>query len=221
MKRAASWRVLIILVVFVVTAGATFGVLHQRSHASGSPAMLLLATPLPVTVGAAPTPAEVEQAWSRAAPLNVHLAGGIAASIQIRAVYSATAVYFQLHWPDNGHDLAGPAVQQQRATVTWRRAEALGGCAVVCHVSFSSGRRIDSMQVVAPDVTASPFTVLLDQWNDGWWTLGYARPLVTSDVEDIQFTDLRRGYTFGLDVVAGQSSAHTMGEALTMQFAAG
>ncbi len=208
--------------VGVLIAVGLLGMLRQRDSASAAAAAaLLIAAPLPATVGVAPTTAEVVSAWQQAGPLNVPLAGGVATSIQVSAVYSAQAVYFRLHWPEALNNVPAPTVQQQQATVTWKRNEAIGGCAVVCHVSFSAGRWIDNMQVVAPDVTAAPFTVILDQWQDGWWTLGYSRPLVTPDVEDIQFSDLRRAYPFGLDIAEGAGSSHTHGEALTLRFAAG
>ena len=207
--------------VGLLIAVGVVGVLHQRANASATAASaLLVAAPLPAGVREAPTAAEVEQAWQQATPLNVALAGGLVTGIQVSAVYSAQVVYFRLHWPEALNNVPAPSVQQQQATMTWKRAEAIGGCAVVCHVSFSAGKRIDNLQVVAPDVTAAPFTVILDQWQDGWWTLGYSRPLVTADVEDIQFSDLRRTYPFGLDIAEGAGSSHTHGEALTLRFAA-
>ena len=51
----------------------------------------------------------------------------------------------------------------------------IGGCAVVCHTSFSTGQRISDLQMIVPDVSSRPFTLLLDTWHNGWWTLGYAR----------------------------------------------
>ena len=193
---------------------------HVHNSPVNASSALLIAAPLSADTAVSPSVAAIEQAWQQATPLNVPLAGGAITTMQVTAVYSAQAVYFRLHWPESLQNVPAPTVQQQQATMTWKRAEAIGGCAVVCHVSFSAGRRIDNMQVVAPDVTAAPFTVILDEWQDGWWTLGYSRPLVTPDVEDIQFSDLSRTYPFGLDIAEGAGSAHTHGEALTLRFAA-
>lgn len=216
--RLSKVRVALIAVAGVLIAVSVLGLLRHRVSAASASSALLIAAPLPAGESLTPTAAQIEQGWQQATPLNVPLAGGTVTGIQVTAVYSARAIYFRLHWPESVQTVPAPAVHQQQTTVTWKRAEAIGGCAVVCHVSFSAGRRIDNLQVVAPDVTAAPFAVILDQWRDGWWTLGYSRPLVTADVEDIQFSDLRRTYPFGLDIAAGAGSAHTHGEALTLRF---
>ena len=109
--------------------------------------------------------------------------------------------------------------QQQRATVTWKQAVATGGCAVSCHASFSRGTRIDSLQLVAPDIGADLPAPLVGGWQDGSWTLGYARPLVTANPVDVQFVNLGDTYHFGLDVDDGRLSSHTTGEELTLRFA--
>jgi len=167
--------------------------------------------------------AGVEAAWQAAPPLDLSLARGrvgeAALTVQVRAVYSPAALYLWLRWPDSS---APPTQeQQQRATVTWRRETAIGGCAVACHASFSTGRQITDLQLVALDVSGDAPTLLLGEWRDGWWTLGYRRALRTADPIEVQFTDLRRSYPFGLDFAAGQESVHTQGEALRLRFRGG
>lgn len=76
-------------------------------------------------------------------------------------------------------------------------------------------------QMIVPDVSGRPFTLLLDTWHNGWWTLGYARPLVTDSPMGIQFLDLRHTYHFGLDIASGDGSAHTRGEEVLLRFASG
>jgi len=212
---------LLAMALVAVAAVAALGVYRHdlNAPATASTAAMLVAAPLLPVTSAEPTPAEVEQAWDIAAPLNVRLSGGLALTIQVRAVYSPHSIYFWLRWPDTLRAPPSPTVQQQRATVTWRRGETIGGCAVACHASFSAGQRIDDVQLVAPDVTAAPFTLVLDQWRDGWWTLGYSRPLVTADPVDVQFSDLHSTYRFGLDVAENGDSAHTKGEELILRFA--
>ena len=164
---------------------------------------------------------QLQRAWAAAPPLNLSLAGTAGApalAVQLRAVYSVSTIYLWLHWPN---ELSGPAmtgVRQQRATLTWRRATAIGGCAVVCHASFSTGNRLDDLQVVALDVDDHSLHLLLGTWQDGWWTMGYSRPLTTSDPMDVQFGDLRRAYQFGVDVASGEASSHTGGESLLLRF---
>ena len=177
-------------------------------------------TAMPIAPAATnPSLADVEQAWRQATPLDLRLSGSLTLTVQMRAVYSPRAIYFWLRWPDNLVGTGATNIQQQRSTVTWRRATTIGGCAIVCHASSSSGARIDNVQMVAPDIDAQSFTVLLDQWRDGWWTLGYSRPLRTSSPVDVQFTDRERTYHFGIDVAEGSNSAHTQGEDLSLQFA--
>lgn len=195
---------------------------RQVSQRGADQAGVLEAVPLAPAAGA-PTLAAVKAAWQAAPPLNLTLGSGGAGTptfaVQARAVYTPTDLYLWLRWPEP----APPAAQgqQQRATVTWRRATAIGGCAVACHASFSTGRRISDLQLVAPDVSGNAPTLLFGAWRDGWWTLGYRRALRTPSPVEVQFSDLARSYAFGLDFAAGQDSVHTPGEALRLHFKAG
>jgi hypothetical protein len=212
-------RSALLALAVAIPLGVTLLISAQQRPAAVIAATTLTAAPIALLADR-PALATIEQAWAQAAPLNLRLSGGLALTVQVRAVYSPRAIYFWLRWPDNLGGAGAADIQQQRSTVTWRRATTIGGCAVVCHASSSAGARIDNVQVVAPDVDAQPFTVLLDQWRDGWWTLGYSRPLQTGNPVDIQFTDLRGSYHFGLDVARGSDSAHSEGEDLTLRFGA-
>lgn len=175
---------------------------------------------VPLALSGTPSLTAVEAAWQAAPPLDLLLGGGKAGAptyaVQARAIYSSTDLYLWLRWPDPASPTG--ADTQQRATVTWRRTTAIGGCAVACHASFSTGRQITDLQLVAPDVTGDAPTVLLGAWHDGWWTLGYRRALRTASPMEVQFTDLARAYAFGLDFAMGQDSVHTQGEALRLRF---
>lgn len=179
--------------------------------------------PLVAFSSAAPSLDDVEAAWSAAPPLRLVLTAGsrdgVSLPVELRAVYSATRLYLWLHWPDDLRDVPNTA-EQQRATLTWRRDVAIGGCAVACHTSFSQGRLITQVQLVAPDIGATFPDLLVGRWQDGWWTLGYARPLTTESPVDAQFDNLTRSYAFGLDVTDGTGSVHTQGEQLRLRFRA-
>jgi hypothetical protein len=105
--------------------------------------------------------------------LDLRLQGSRQRTAEMRAAYSSQMIYFQLRWPDNLGANAG--TEHQRSTITWRQAQPPTGCAVVCHTSFSSGQRISDLQMIVPDVSSRPLTLLLDTWHNGRWTLGYAR----------------------------------------------
>lgn len=180
--------------------------------------------PLRAPPGVAPWPALIEQAWEAApelvAPLRAGRQDGAALTVRLRAVYTPSTLYVWLRWPDDLANTASLDSQQQRATVTWKQATAIGGCSVSCHASFSVGKRIGNLQLVAPDGGAGMAPPLIGAWGDGAWTLGYARPLVTDNPVDVQFTDVRAAFHFGLDVDDGRLSSHTNGEELTLRFQA-
>lgn len=182
----------------------------------------LVAVPLRVPPGVGPWPSLIEQAWEAAPELDLPLRAGrtdgTTLDVRLRAVYTPSTLYLWLRWPDDLANTASLGAQQQRATVTWKQAAAIGGCAVACHASFSQGRQIDSLQLVAPDVSADLPAPLVGAWSDGAWTLGYGRPLVTANPVDVQFINLHDTYHFGLDVDDGRLSSHTSGEELTLRF---
>lgn len=204
--------------LFALLLGVALIAGAQQRPITGGRTSVLTATPILASSLGNPSLTEVERAWRQAAPLNLRLSGSLAIAVQVRAAYSRQAIYFWLRWPDDLRSSSSADVQQQRSTMTWRRATEMGGCAVVCHTSFSTGAWIDNIQTVAPDIDGHAFTILLDQWRDGWWTLGYSRPLLTGSPVDIQFNDLTGSYPFGLDIAAGNGSAHTSGEDLTLRF---
>ena len=207
-----------LILVSLLVIGAR-GALAPR----GAAARALEVVPLAAFDSPAPSLDAVEVAWSEAPPLRLGLTtggpDGVSLPVELRAVYSATRLYLWLHWPDDLQAVPN-TTEQQRATVTWRRDVAIGGCAVACHTSFSQGRQITQVQLVAPDGGATFPDLLVGQWKDGWWTLGYARPLTTQSPVDAQFDNLTRSYAFGLDVTDGTGSVHTQGEELQLRFRA-
>ncbi len=182
----------------------------------------LLVSPLAQFDDPSPSLELVQIGWQQATPLELSLSAGrdgnAPVPAEVRATYSRFALFLWLHWQGFDDQPPQATVTQQRATVTWKRSEAIGGCAVVCHVSFSTGPVITSLQLVAPDISATPMQQLEGVWSAGWWTLAYSRPLDTDSPVDIQFSSLTATYHFGIDVAGGDQEAHTNGEQLLMEF---
>lgn len=224
MRQRALWTFVLVIGLAALLFAADGGHPTQSGTApnGGNASTTLVVTPLPNANEGAPSLAALETAWQAARPLDLSLSDGRNGAspipVELRAVYSATQLYLWLHWPAQLATPLSVDVHQQRATVTWKRASAVGGCAVVCHVSFSTGNAITDLQMMAPDIAASPFVQLVGTWSDGWWTLAYSTPLQTEVPVDIQFTDLTASYHFGLDIADGPSGGHTKGEDLNLRF---
>lgn len=220
---------------------------HAGKFAVGLILVILLAgcVPLPEVVDDAPgavhlvaqrasiapvVDGAIDASWNNAVPLDVPLAWGMrgtdhAYTAELRALYTADAIYFLARWPDATLPLSKPEERRiaNKLTVHWRIPPPAAGlaapaCDVACHTAFSDGsdRIVDLHTETIPPGTDEALPVA-GRLRDGAWTVEWSRPLQSDNPNDLPLTDLRAAYPFFVKVFEGRegrpdpvSALHTL-----------
>jgi len=157
----------------------------------------------------------LDACWEAAGELRLPLTWGMHGSdpaydVAMRALLADGIVYFWVDWPGAGPQAGAPDTTVNRLTMhfdipaadpTARDVE----CLVACHTAFtdSRGQLVHLLAETIPPGRTDPLPAA-GGWSGGRWRLEWARPLVSANGFDVQFTGGHGSFPFFVKVFEGQ-----------------